>query len=134
MKRTIPGLLILSLALATTPALAGNGNGNGKGNGKAVQQGQNKIKVTRLANPSASVHCPPGLAKKAVPCVPPGQVKARYGIGDLISRDYIRIDDPYRYGLKQNGYYVRAGDYVYQVDRDTHKVLNLIGAVADILN
>ena len=63
-----------------------------------------------------------------------GQVKARYGIGDLIDRDYVWIDNPYRYGLKQNGYYVRAGDYVYQVDRDTHKVLNLIGAVADILN
>ncbi|AHB86024.1 hypothetical protein KQ247_00040 [Ruegeria pomeroyi] len=130
MKRILPGLLVLSLALSAAPVLAGNGNGNGKG----AQKGENKVKVTRSANPANAVHCPPGLAKKAVPCVPPGQVKARYGIGDRIERDYFWIDDPYRYGLKQTGYYVRAGDYVYQVDRDTHKVLNLIGAVADILN
>ncbi|SDD77848.1 hypothetical protein [Ruegeria marina] len=126
MTRMIPITLVLSLALSAAPALAGNDNGKG------AQKGGNKI--TRPANPTNSVHCPPGLAKKAVPCVPPGQAKARYGIGDYIVRDYIRIDDPYRYGLSRYGYYVRAGDYVYQVDRDTHKVLNLIGAVIDILN
>ncbi|NDW47555.1 hypothetical protein [Ruegeria sp. PrR005] len=136
MKRMISASLVLSLALAAAPALAGNGNGNGngKGNGKAPHKVEKTVKVTRPANTTVSVHCPPGLAKKAVPCVPPGQVKARYGIGDYIPRDYFRIDDPYRYGLKRDGYYVRAGDYVYQIDRDTHKVLNLIGAVADILN
>lgn len=132
MKRMTSVMLIVGLTLSAAPVLAGNGNGQGKGKGN--QTGGNKVKVIQPANQSASVHCPPGLAKKAVPCVPPGQVKARYGIGDLIDRDYVWIDNPYRYGLKQNGYYVRAGDYVYQVDRDTHKVLNLIGAVADILN
>ncbi len=78
-------------------------------------------------------HCPPGLAKKAVPCVPPGQVKNLYRTGDRIERDYVWIDDPYRYGLKRGGNYVRAGDYVYRIDPETRKVLNLIGAVADIL-
>ncbi len=82
---------------------------------------------------SKAKHCPPGLAKKAVPCVPPGQVK-RYRVGDYIYDGYVRIDNPSRYGLRRNGYYVRAGDYVYQVNRETHEVLNLIGAIADILN
>lgn len=79
-------------------------------------------------------HCPPGLAKKSVPCVPPGQAKKIYHNGDFINRDYRWIDNPYRYGLNRNDYYLRAGDYVYRVDPETRKVLNLIGAVADILN
>ncbi|NVO55108.1 hypothetical protein HW561_04810 [Rhodobacteraceae bacterium B1Z28] len=82
---------------------------------------------------SKSGHCPPGLAKKAVPCVPPGQVNKLYREGDRIDQDYTWINDPNRYGLKRGGNYVRAGDYVYRIDPDTRKVLNLIGAVADIL-
>tara|TARA_Y100000815_G_C12898138_1_gene332961 strand:+ start:327 stop:479 length:153 start_codon:yes stop_codon:yes gene_type:complete len=45
-----------------------------------------------------------------------------------------RIQDPHRYGLQRNGNYVTSGNYVYQVDPNTQKVINLIGAVADILN
>lgn len=82
---------------------------------------------------SKSGHCPPGLAKKAIPCVPPGQAK-KYRRGDYIYDGYDRIDDPSRWGLRRNGYYVRAGDYVYEVNRETNEVLNLIGAIADILN
>lgn len=116
------------LALTPIDALANNGKGKGKNN--------NEFSVERVGPPKSAksaVHCPPGLAKKAVPCVPPGQVKNLYRAGDRIDRDYIWINDPYRYGLKRGGHYVRAGDYVYSVDPDTHKVLNLIGAVADIL-
>lgn len=100
---------ILALALSSGITMAGNGKGKGG-------------------------HCPPGLAKKAVPCVPPGQVKNLYRTGDYINRDYRWINDPYRYGLNRGGNYIRAGDYVYRVDPDTRKVLNLIGAVVDILN
>lgn len=131
MKRLINIAVIAVLALGPVSALAGNGNGKGKN--------KNGLTVHRVA-PQHSVvagnkvgHCPPGLAKKAVPCVPPGQAKKLYRVGDRIDRDYIWINDPYRYGLPRGGYYVRAGDYVYSVDQDTHKVLNLIGAVADIL-
>ena len=77
--------------------------------------------------------CPPGLANKAVPCVPPGQVNKRLS-GTLLPaayrdnllplglRDYYRDDDDYMY---------RLGDgYVYRVDRDTQLInalLPLIG-------
>ena len=101
-------LAVFAFAMASSIAVAGNGKGKAE-------------------------HCPPGLAKKAVPCVPPGQVKNHYRKGDYITRDYRWINDPNRYGLRGDGYYVRAGDYVYRVDPDTQKVLNLIGAVADIL-
>ncbi len=82
---------------------------------------------------SKAGHCPPGLAKKAVPCVPPGQAK-RYRVGDHIYGGYKPINNPSRWGLRRNGYYVQAGDYVYEINRETHEVLNLIGAIADILN
>ncbi|WP_319547079.1 hypothetical protein [Ruegeria conchae] len=121
--------MISLIALSPASALAGNGNGKGKN--------KSKLQVERVAPQSGLVrsnagHCPPGLAKKAVPCVPPGQVKKLYRKGDRLD-DYIWIDDPYRYGLRRGGNYVRAGDYVYSIDPDTRKVLNLIGAVADIL-
>ncbi|WP_170381265.1 hypothetical protein [Ruegeria atlantica] len=110
MKRSLAiTTAILAIALSSGVAMAGNGKGKGG-------------------------HCPPGLAKKSVPCVPPGQVKNFYRTGDYINRDYRWIDDPYRYGLRRGDSYIRAGDYVYRVDPDTRKVLNLIGAVADILN
>ncbi len=119
--------MIALIALSPAAVLAGNGNGKGK----------SKLQVERVAPQSGVVrgsvgHCPPGLAKKAVPCVPPGQAKKLYRAGDRIG-DYVWIDDPYRYGLRRGGNYVRAGDYVYSIDPDTRKVLNLIGAVADIL-
>lgn len=128
MKRIIGAALIAALTLPAA-GWADNGKAKGKDKGQAgvvVQQG--------AKGPSRSNTCPPGLAKKAVPCVPPGQVKSQYRVGDRIDQDYWPINDPYRYGLRPGGSYVRAGDYVYQIDRDTQKVLNLIGAVADILN
>ncbi|WP_170463897.1 hypothetical protein [Ruegeria arenilitoris] len=110
MSRTLVTLAAtLTIVFSSGVAMAGNGNSKGG-------------------------HCPPGLAKKSIPCVPPGQAKKFYNTGDYITRDYRWINDPYRYGLNRGGYYVRAGDYVYRVDPDTRKVLNLIGAVADILN
>ncbi len=128
MKNLIAVATVALLAISPVATLAGNGNGKGKGK-------KSDFSVERVAPKSSVVsgHCPPGLAKKAVPCVPPGQAKKYYRVGDRIDRDYFWIDDPYRYGLKRGGNYVRAGDYVYRIDPETRKVLNLIGAVADIL-
>ncbi|QFT81273.1 hypothetical protein FIU89_11690 [Roseovarius sp. THAF27] len=104
------------------------------------------IVAVSLAGPVAakSNGCPPGLAKKAVPCVPPGQAKKHSGYGhdrydgyrrgDVIEGDYIVIRDPGRYGLDPYGTYCRVGDQVLRVDRDTREVLDLIGAAARILN
>ena len=86
--------------------------------------------------------CPPGLAKKAVPCVPPGQAKKAYG-GSKLTYPYkvgYRLDtysilrDPGRYGLDPRATYSRTGGYVYQIDAQTREVLDLIGAVSAILD
>lgn len=97
-------------------------------------------------SPPPAFACPPGLAKKNPPCVPPGLAKKRYEAdryhdrgdryrrGDRIRGDYIIIEDPYRYGLNRGDSYARIGNYVYRIDRETREVLDLIGAVAAILN
>ncbi len=91
------------------------------------------IPTASLAAPKA---CPPGLAKKTVPCVPPGQVgkaSAPYAVGDRLT-DYVVLTDPQRYKLDPAGSYYRSGGYIYRVDPETRKVLDLIGAVSAILN
>ncbi|MTH60325.1 hypothetical protein [Paracoccus litorisediminis] len=76
-------------------------------------------------------NCPPGLAKKNPPCVPPGQAKKydiRYGtrVGDhLRIGNYTVIRDPRRYDLEQRrGWdYYRDNDSIYRVDRGTRRIL-----------
>ncbi|WP_294607954.1 excinuclease ABC subunit A [uncultured Roseovarius sp.] len=91
--------------------------------------------LTAQADPRG---CPPGLAQKHNGCLPPGQAKKiygyRYGIGDRIDGDYIILRNPGRYGLGRDETYYRVGDYIYRVDRDTRRVLDLVGLAAAILN
>ncbi|MBY6161529.1 DUF1236 domain-containing protein [Mameliella alba] len=87
-----------------------------------------------LASPA---HCPPGLAKKAVPCVPPGQAKKQgdhhhLSRGDHVTRDAQILLDPGRYGLRDDRTYVVVRDQVYRVDPDTRAVLDIIGALAEL--
>ena len=86
-----------------------------------------------LAQP-ASGHCPPGLAKKSPPCIPPGQVGKTYRIGDTYSGDGSWSgDDRILYGLPQlsaGESYYRIGDQFLRVDDDTRLVLELIDVLA----
>ena len=80
-------------------------------------------------------NCPPGLAKKNPPCIPPGQAKKhRYRIGERINGDYIVLRNPSRWGLDADQTYYRVGDYLYRVDRDTREVLDFLGAAAALLD
>ena len=78
--------------------------------------------------------CPPGIAKKNNGCLPPGQAKKILGLGDRLEGDYVLIRNPNRFCLNPYSTYSRLGDYVYRVDRETKEVLDLIGAVAAVLN
>jgi hypothetical protein len=81
--------------------------------------------------------CPPGLAKKAVPCVPPGQAKKIYGIGERLPLGafnpyaYNRI--PYdlrtRYDLSPYGNYYYGNGYLYRVDPRTMLVQQVVSAL-----
>ena len=101
--------------------------------GLAAEAGNHKPLKGHTVGVGRVADCPPGLAKKNPPCVPPGQAR-KYGRGDIIYGDYWIVRHPGRYGLDANETYYRVGDYVYRVDRDTREVLDLIGAAVRVLN
>ena len=85
--------------------------------------------------------CPPGLAKKNPPCVPPGQAKKGVIIwapGDYIGEERIHwITYPDRYGLPPlapGQRYVIVGNQIYAVDEGTYTVLTVLRAVDAILD
>jgi len=121
-------LLTGAVALAVAgPALAKPGNGHGN------------LHAYGVNGPNGYGHggCPPGLAKKAVPCMPPGQAKKMYGIGDRLpagafspySYNRIPIDVRNRYGLVPNGSYYYGNGYIYRVDPRTMLVEQAIAAL-----
>ena len=85
--------------------------------------------------------CPPGLAKKAVPCVPPGlarQEGRRFESGDRVGDDdFHLVTYPDRYGLPLLGpdeRYIILDGQILKVQKDTYEVISLIRAVSAILD
>lgn len=131
-------LLAAVLALGALPALAdGKGKGHGKGQGNRGGGWDEDWGQGRVAR-----GCPPGLAKKNPPCIPPGQAKKYapeihrphiYGRGDYLPDDAVYLRDPRYHGLPDGTYYVDDG-YVYRVDPETLEIMALIGLVDRLLN
>lgn len=83
--------------------------------------------------------CPPGLAKKNPPCVPPGQAKKGVTTdqwlngdrtGDVIDRaDLIYLDDFLRYDLTPLPYgqrYAIVDDRIVVIEAESYRILQLI--------
>ena len=118
------------------PALAKPGHagqGKGKGHGAAA-----------VHKPSSAVGygvggCPPGLAKKAVPCVPPGQAKKLFGVGQRVPLNYNGLlgynsvpgDLRSYYGgqLDPRSRYIYDNSYLYRVDPTTMVVQQVLNAI-----
>ncbi|QRZ12681.1 hypothetical protein JWJ88_03535 [Paracoccus methylovorus] len=138
---TLAAIAVIAGTLGAAPAFSDPGRGNGKGHQARHDEHRGDHRKPR---PQARyiADCPPGLAKKNPPCVPPGQARkhvARYGnrVGDILrTKDYIVVRDPRRYDLEaRHGWnYYRDDDRIYRVDSETRKVLavlNLIDAFAN---
>lgn len=91
--------------------------------------------------------CPPGLAKKNPPCVPPGQAKkgvtsaewlGRDRVGDVIDRDdLIYLDDFVRYDLPPLPFgqrYAVVDDRIVVIDAESYQILQLIRAFTALAN
>jgi hypothetical protein len=127
-------VLILAGAAAfvlAAPTVAKPGNGNGHGHGNAGAYGVNGPVGYGTGG------CPPGLAKKNPPCVPPGQAKKLYGVGQRLPLGYgspyaynqIPYDVRSRYGLNPAGSYYYGDGYIYRVDPRTMLVQQAIAAL-----
>lgn len=84
-------------------------------------------------------HCPPGLAKKAVPCVPPGLARGGWSVGEPLPRGtrYVVIDDYWRYGLPRPArgtQYVRVDNEVLRIVVETARVVESLQTIGRLLN
>ena len=83
--------------------------------------------------------CPPGLAKKHNGCLPPGQAKKLYNVGQRFRLGYGGLNPyaynqiPYdlrrQYGLSPYGNYYYGNGYLYRVDPRTMLVQQVINAL-----
>ena len=131
---------------ATAPAAAKPGHGHGahgnSGHGmKAHGKSQRGLVVSdrygRLYALNARGGCPPGLAKKGNGCMPPGQAKKMYNVGQRYNRNfgtlwtYNQIPDYLRsqYAFDPSDRYYYGNGYLYQVDPRTLLVQQVISAL-----
>jgi len=87
--------------------------------------------------------CPPGLAKKDPPCIPPGLAAQNaddgslpddlYGIGEGLPADYSIVLDPKLYAPNDRAQFVREGDEIYRADATTGEVLDEVGVVGKVI-
>jgi Ni/Co efflux regulator RcnB len=153
MKKLILFVGAAAFALGT-PALAQQGNGNakhgkaqsaqshGKAHSKAHSQAHGKHVVTmrngsRLYALDARGACPPGLAKKNNGCMPPGQAKKLYSVGQRYNHNYGHAwtynQIPYhlrtQHSFDQSGRYYYRDGYLYQVNPRTMLVQQVVSAL-----
>ncbi len=143
-----------AMLAATGPAAANPGKGHGQGKqvtakhgkahhaGKTHRAGKSRGLVTsdrfgRLYALDARGTCPPGLAKREIGCLPPGQAKKLYNVGQRYNRNfgntwnYNQIPDYLRsqYSFDQSDRYYYRNGYLYQVDPKTMLVQQVISAL-----
>ncbi len=133
MKKLI--LLAGAAMLAWTgPALAKPGNGRGPGN---WAHGPSFAPGSPVGYGVGG--CPPGLAKKSPACVPPGQAKKLFGIGQrvplgyqgLLGYDSLPSAVRNSYGRQLDPYsrYIYDNNYLYRVDPRTMLVQQVLSAI-----
>jgi len=147
-------LVILAGAAALAfagPAIAkpGNGHGNGNGNGHGNSHGYDSHGKGHGNSHAYENHgkgslfgygqggCPPGLAKKHNGCMPPGQVKKLYRIGQRLPLSYgnrwsfnqVPSGLRQQYGFTPNDRYYYGDGYVYRVDPRTQLVEQAVRAL-----
>jgi len=149
MKKLI--LFVSAAAFAIgTPALAQHGNGHakhGKGqsaksHGKAHSKAHGKHVMTmrngtRLYAFNARGSCPPGLAKKGNGCMPPGQAKKMFNVGQRYNRNFgnvwtysqIPSDLRSRYQFDRDDRYYYRNGYLYQVNPRTMLIQQVVSAL-----
>lgn len=86
---------------------------------------------------AAGYGCPPGLAKKNNGCLPPGQAKKLYNVGQRFPTNYgyawnydqIPYDLRNRYEFDPNYRYYYGDGYLYRVDPTTMLISQVVNAI-----
>lgn len=141
------GLICGALALPSVALAKKGGNGNGHGNGKGHHKehddddnGHHKHHSDRdilrgYVIKHYKAHCPPGLAKKNPPCIPPGQAK-KFARGaflpeigfEPLPQDIVVLLSP----PPPDAYYVRMDRNVYLITEGTRKVVEAFELFSEV--
>ena len=137
-------LILLAGAAAlgfASPAIAKPGNGHG--NSHKSHKGQSALLHGEHGKGSLYGYglggCPPGLAKKSPACIPPGQAKKLFNVGQRVPLGYrgllgynglpYDVRDRYGAGLDPYSRYIYQDDYLYRVDPRTMIVSQILRAI-----
>lgn len=132
MKQILLILGVSALAVAApTAAKPGQGQSHGHGAHATMGHGSHQMYGYGTGN------CPPGLAKKNAICMPPGQFKKLYnvgqrypsGYGNLWSYNQVPLDLRSQYGFNQQSRYYYGDGYLYQVDPRTLLIQRVVNAI-----
>jgi hypothetical protein len=135
MKQTL--LILGASALAfTAPAYAKPGQGKGHGHGAHAAKVHGNHGKHQMYGYGTG-NCPPGLAKKNAMCMPPGQLKKLYNVGQRYPGNYgnrwsfnqIPVDLRSRYGFNQDYRYYYGDGYLYQVDPRSMLIRSVVNAI-----
>jgi hypothetical protein len=151
--KTIIMLAGAAMLVAAGPAIAKPGNGNGQSHAAPGNHGNHGahmatthgrsgrgIVVDRYGRRYAldlRGSCPPGLAKKHNGCLPPGQAKKLYNVGQRYNRNfgnlwtYEQIPDYLRsrYDFDRGDRFYYNDGYLYQVDPRTMLIEQVVSAL-----
>ena len=135
MKQTLLIMGLSAFAIAA-PAAAKPGQGKGHGHGAHAAMGHGKHGNGKMWGYNAR-GCPPGLAKHENHCMPHGQFKKRYGVGQAYPSSYgnmwsynqIPLDLRNQYGFNQNSRYYYGDGYLYQVNPRTMLIQQVVNAI-----
>jgi hypothetical protein len=116
------------------PAVAkpGGGHGNPHGHGYGYEDhGKGKLYGYGIGG------CPPGLAKKHNGCMPPGQARKLYRVGQRFPLSYgnrwafnqIPYDIRNRYGFDRDDRYYYGDGYIYRVNPRTMLIEQVVSAL-----
>ena len=131
---------VAAVAVATPTLAQPSHAGHGKTNAHKGKSHGNKAMHHRTSAGRYGVwgnSCPPGLAKKNNGCLPPGQARKRYQVGQRWNTNYgqawtynqIPSDWRDRYNLDANDRYYYRDGYIYQVDNRTRLVEQVLSAI-----
>jgi len=139
-KLTTLILVVLLASSAFADKQKQNGKGKGKGNDKGndanvtVVFGANDRDAARsyFTKQYGKGNCPPGLAKKNNGCLPPGQAKKRYLVGQTLPRNVVYVEAPSDLVVRLTP--VSTGYKYVVVDGDLIKLAIGTGLVVDAID
>lgn len=136
----IAGAAALGIA-GQAAAKPGHGGGHGRDHGMKASKASRGVVMSdqygRLYALNSRGTCPPGLDKRGNGCMPPGQAKRSYRVGQRYNRNfgtawtYNQIPDYLRsqYTINPNYNYYYNNGYLYQVNPRTMVIDQVISAL-----